>query len=372
MLVVKLADLGDLLTATPAMRALRRRFPTTEITALVTPHSAPLLAHNDALDRIMTFPKALFDQPRRLLHPSSAVRAAAQIIQLTARLRAARFDTVILLHHLTTRGGTAKYRALIGATGAPVVAGLDNGRGSFLTQRVADLGFGGRHEVEYWLEVARSVGANPHDEPLELHFTEAERAQAANEWRLHGLGARVAAIHPGSGRFSIARRWPAERFASVADALARDGLQIAIVAGPEDGDTVSAMQHAMHAAVSAIIDVPSPRRLASMLQQAVLFVGNDSGVMHMAAAVGVPVVAVFGLSNDRAWGPYPLSAHRVVRLDLPCSPCLYVGHELGTPAGCPARTCLVDLPPAAVIQAAHQLIPDSPGPRSAIPLASTS
>jgi ADP-heptose:LPS heptosyltransferase len=102
--------------------------------------------------------------------------------------------------------------------------------------------------------------------------------------------------------------------------------------------------------------IADQRALAAALRGCQLFVGNDGGVMHLAASVGVPCVAVFGLSNHRAWGPYPPVRHRVVRLDLECSPCFYPAFGLGTPHGCAARTCLMELAPISVLEAARDLL----------------
>src|SRR6266571_4477005 len=139
-LVVKLADLGDLLTATPALRALRLRFPTAQIDALVTPNSAVVLSGLDSVDSAVAFDKFVFDRQRDVL--GSLPTALA----LGRQLRAERYDALVLLHHLTTAFGVAKYAALSLASGAPIRAGLDNGRGRFLTHRAADDGFGERHE----------------------------------------------------------------------------------------------------------------------------------------------------------------------------------------------------------------------------------
>ena len=93
-----------------------------------------------------------------------------------------------------------------------------------------------------------------------------------------------------------------------------------------------------------------------MLRRCRLLVSNDSGVVHLATAVSTPVVAVFGPSNDAAWGPYPPPAHRVVRATLPCSPCFYRGTSLGTPQGCATRECLQLVTPAMVVAAAQELL----------------
>jgi len=356
-LVVKLADIGDLLTATPALRALRRRYPTAEITALVTPHTASLLTGNDAVDHTLLFPKAVFDDPRGLVRPWRAARALALGAGLAARLRREAFDAVVLLHHLATPWGTSKYRALVRASGARVRVGLDNGAGGFLTHRAQDRGFGARHEVDYWLDTVAVLGARASAPAMELHLTDQELSAADGRWSTLGLAERaVVALHPGSGAFSLAKRWPVAKFAAVGDALALDGLAVAVVAGPEEAPVEAQVQSSMAMPSVPLVGISTPRDLAAILRRCTLFVGNDSGVMHCAATMGVPVVAVFGLSNHRAWGPYPPDRHRVVRLDLPCSPCLYHGFGLGTPEGCPPRMCLNELEPNAVLAAARELL----------------
>jgi heptosyltransferase-2 len=353
-LVVKLADIGDLLTATPAVRALRMTFPDARIDALVTPQAAPVIDGNDAVDRVIQFPKALFDDPRSLIHPLRGARAVGTLAVLAARLRAGRYDTVVLLHHLVTPWGVTKYRALVSATGAPLVAGLDNGRGAFLTHRAPDLGFGERHEVDYCLDVVGAIGARHPAPRMELFLNAGEIAEARRVWDRLGLGSEdVVALHPGSGAFSLARRWAPERFAEVGDALASEGKQVAILAGPGEEALAETVRAGMRSA-GVIMRGLSIRGTAAVLQQCRLLVGNDSGVTHLAAAVQTPVVAVFGLTNHRAWGPYPPADHTVVRLDLQCSPCLYRGLDLGNRFGCPPRSCLEDLPASLVIAAARR------------------
>jgi lipopolysaccharide heptosyltransferase II len=339
-LVVKLADLGDLLTATPALRALRLSFPDARIDALVTPSSAPLLRGLDSLDGLVLFDKSTFDRPL------SALSGLPSALRLGRRLRVGRYDTLLLLHHLTTAYGTAKYAALALASGAPVRAGLDNGRGRFLTHRAVDRGFGELHEVEYWLSVAGTLGASNPGPRLEIAISPDEDARAARRWHQLGLAdRRTVILHPGSGAFSLARRWPAERYAKVADRLAREiGLSVAVLAGPAPCEETLAERvvGAMRQPGVILRAVPSPQELAALLGRSLLFVGNDSGVMHLAAAVERPIVAIFGPTNHRAWGPYPPDSVRnvVVREPLACSPCIHRAHSFGTPQGCPARTCL--------------------------------
>ena len=361
-LVVKLADLGDLLTATPAIRAIRLAHPDAHIGALITPKCIPILAGTDLVDEIIPFEKAAYDTPLQ------AGRQVPMALGLMKRLRAGNWDALALLHHMTTSFGIAKYAALCLASGAPIIAGLDNGRGWFLTARVVDDGFGARHEADYWLAVARLLGGHNPNPHYELPISDADRAWAdAQVARLASNGdisAGILAVHPGSGVFSLARRWPAERFGAVVRMLVRShGLTPVLIQGPGPDEAQLARTVIMAAGGGDVVG-PSPTlgALVAFLSKVRLFIGNESGVMHLAVAADAPVVAVIGPTNHRAWGPYPVSAprHAVVREELACSPCIHRGHALGTPQGCAARTCLDLITPTAVVTAAARILAQTP------------
>ncbi|HEY0602527.1 MAG TPA: glycosyltransferase family 9 protein [Herpetosiphonaceae bacterium] len=354
-LVVTLADLGDALLTMPALQALRQSFPAARIVALTTPVGSAAL-RDQPLDELIVFEKQCFNSPRALLQPDNLRYAA----HLWRRLRAEHFDACVILHHLTTWFGTLKYAALALASGANRRYGLDNGRGFFLTDRVHDAGFGARHQAEYWIDLVGLLGAQARQtQPL----TSTEAEQAAAEKLLGSRGQAnlpLIALHPGSGAFAPARRWSPQRFAELADTLIEDGARIVLVGGGEEADlrraVLSQMRHA-----GSVIDVGGRTalgELAAVLQRCTLFVGNDSGLAHLAGSVGTPVVAIFGPTDPRAWGPYggepwqPLDGsrngvevlhsgqHAALKANIACSPCIYRGHTLGTPQGCPDRTCL--------------------------------
>jgi heptosyltransferase-2 len=349
-LVIKLADLGDLLSITPALRALRNGLPDAHISALVTPSSASLLEGGDLVDEVIPFDKFAFD--RKL----EAYRGVPNALGLARELRSRRFDTLVLFHHLATRWGRAKYAALALASGAAQRVGLDNGTGWFLTQRVEDRGFGARHEVDYWLEVAALLGGHNETPVLELPLRDEHVEWARDYWADMDSSDPIAVIHPGSGAFSTARRWQAERFARLAQLLYdRRGLSVVALAGPAPSEIALANTVAEAVPDSRVVQAaPSPLHLAALLERAALVVGNDSGVLHLAAAVQRPIVAIFGPTNDLAWGPYPPNAlrHQVVAERLACRPCIHRGFSYGTPQGCPARTCLHLIEPEVVFEAA--------------------
>jgi ADP-heptose:LPS heptosyltransferase len=357
MLVVKLATLGDLLTITPALRALRTSFPTAHIGVLTTPASAPALRGLDTFDQVVTFDKFAFDRP------ADAARGLPYALGLAQRLRAGGWDTLLLMHHLTTRFGIAKYAALSLGSGASQRVGLDNGRGAwFLTHSAVDHGFGWRHEVDYWLEVAGVLGARRPAEPrLELCLGPDDDAWADGRWSELELRDDVALLVPGSGAFSRARRWSPSRFAAVGrELLHTRGLRPLVLSGLEMDEQQLAASVATQIGPPAKLapPAPGPQALGALVRRCRLVLANDGGVAHVATAVGTPVVTVFGPSNDRAWGPYPPDdpRHQVVRERLACAPCIHRGHEFGTPGGCPARTCLAIVEVPDVLAAAERAL----------------
>lgn len=350
-LVVKLADLGDVITSGPALRALRTTFPHARIVALVTAGTMPVLAGSPNVDGVLTFDKFAYDRPLSALHPANLLAA----LRLAWELRRQHFDTVVILHHLTMRWGALKYAALAFATGARRRVGLDNGRGWFLTHRVADGGFGARHEVEYALEVVGRLGAHTEDTRLEVPISPADAAYAREVLGPDGPRPLIA-IHPGSGGWSLARRWEPAGFAAVADALAeRYGARIVLV-GTGD-DPVDQVAGEMRTEPLHLGGRTTIGQLAAVLQNCDLFIGADSGVMHVAAAAGTPTVAIFGPTNPWAWGPWlPPERYRIVRSAPLCSPCAYTDTGLGAPQGCPERTCMRMVTVAQVVAAAETLL----------------
>lgn len=388
-LVVTLADLGDALLVIPALRSLREAEPDAHIDVLTTPIAAKVLERarnhsgNSLFDGLVVFEKHRFDYPRQLLRPASLL----YLMRLWRQLRRQRYDACLLFHHLTSWFGTFKYGALTIASGASQRYGLDNGRGFFLTHRVPDQGFGTHHQAEYWQQIIalRGAQAGLRSPPFSLSANDAHEAHNL-------LGSYIAsdaplvAVHPGSGAYAPARRWQSQRWAALSDALIKDGAQVVLLGGPEEGDLrrsmLGAMQHA-----DKVLDLGGRTtlgQLAAVLQHCDLFVGNDSGVAHLAGSVGTPVVTVFGPTDPRAWGAYvgqPWQAtqiwpngvelfqsgpHRALKAAIACSPCIYRGTGLGTPNGCPDRTCLLRIDVQQVLDLVRERLLDRRETRSRV------
>ena len=341
-LIVQLADIGDLIVSTPALDALREAHPKAHITLLTTAHAAPVVTSTNLVDEIITFDKGQFNSSRAFFKPANVRRIF--------NLRGGHYNTVVFFHHFTLKLGTAKFALIALATGAKRRLGLDNGNGWFLTERLPDEGFGAKHQAQYWLDVVGLLGAKTAPRPAII-----QKQVPSSEFRVPSEKL-VVVIHAGSGGYSTARRWDAAKFAAVADRL-HDEYDATIVLVGAKGDDSDSVKSLMKTSPTDLTGKTSLPELAGILAKSDLFIGADSGVMHVAAAAGTPIVAVFGPSNPDAWGPWtPDGKSIVVRSAPECSPCSYVGHGIGLREGCAARTCMRMVTPEAVLAAARTVL----------------
>lgn len=336
-LAIKLADLGDLLLCEPAFRSLRVAFPSARIDVLTTPQSSDLVELIGHDLRPISFPKQLFDRPWSFVSPRSLWRAAT----LAIRLRATRYERVVVLHHLTTAFGARKFAGLVALAGSSIVAGLDNGRGTFFTHRVIDPGFGSLHESRYMRDVAIAAGGADVRPSPSITIAEERDLPVV-------LPAAYAVIFPVTGQYSRAREWSKDRFAQLAQRLHSGGLT-PVVVGADDARLAARTILNIEPQAIDLTGRTSLGQLATILHGARLAIGGDTFIGHLAAAAGTPVVSIFGPSNSDAWRPAgsvdwrsssPTGSSLVVRHQLPCEPCIYTGFRLGRPQGCPDRTCL--------------------------------
>jgi len=350
--VVKRGDLGDLLLTLPALRALRDALPEATIDLLGSRVAREVLRDLNLVDQVLPLPSS---------HPH-LLRGCIDGLRLAVSLVRRGYEAAILLEHLTTPAGALRYAAALTATRARRRIGLDNGRGWFLTDRVPDAGFGTRHEADHWLSVVSRLGANP--TPRRVGLADDPAADARADAIVGAAGDRYCALHPGGGGYSVARRWPLDRFVEVGRALARDGHGLIVVGNESD------LNGALAAATGAIdLTGQTPLRvLRRVLSRAALLISSDSGIVHVGATTDVPILAIYGLTDVRAWGPYRPESWlqtrtRVVERPLPCRPCLYRGHALGFRNGCATRDCLMGIGSARVIDLARELLAGSAADR---------
>ncbi|MGJ3237457.1 MAG: WecB/TagA/CpsF family glycosyltransferase [Anaerolineae bacterium] len=343
-LLVQLADIGDLIVTIPAIIALRDAQPDAEITLLTSKQATPVI-EDSLVDDVLAFDKSGFNGTRALLNPAN--------IRRILDLRHGKYDTVVFFHHFTLKLGSIKFWLMAKASGARQVIGLDNGNAPFLTHSIPDEGFGARHQAQYWLDLVGLLDAD----------NTPQRAQIPLDGGILPItvkrGLRVI-IHAGGGAYAPARLWSVRGFATVADQL-HETLGAEIVLVGTANDHADEVAQAMHQPALNLAGKTTLTQLADVIRSADLYIGTDSGVTHLAAAIGAPVVALYGASNHEAWSPWSPSGQVAVLRSAPtCSPCMYVGHGIGAREGCPERTCMTLITPQQVIDTAQALLAGKP------------
>ncbi len=302
-LISRMKYIGDIVLTTPIIRAVRAACPDAYIAYLGEKDSVSLLLNFPGLDEIIGFD---FARP--------TVAESARVVRL---LRKRDFDLVL---DLFSNPRTALLSFL---SGARVRVGLERkGRGQLYTIRVPGDG-AVRTAVEFHQQFIRAAGIPPVPGPTEIVLTESEKQDAAEFLRgcLKGNARHpLVGIHPGATW--PAKRWLPERFAALADALTTDlGAQVIVTSGPHDtGAVESVVAAAAHP--PTVLPVVGLRKLAAVISLCDVFVSNDAGPMHIAAAVGTPTIGLFGPGQEEIWFPYDSAdGHIALRKDVPCHPC---------------------------------------------------
>lgn len=300
-LIIKPSSLGDIIHALPVLPLLRKGHPEARLSWLVKEEWAEVLKGNPYLDEVISAPFSV-----------------QGFLTLIPSLRKRRFDLVIDLQGLF-RTGCVSY-----LTGAPTRIGFENAReGSplFYTMRVPvpdeDI-----HAVDRYLLVTQAIGLEGTAEafPLGPLLGDGESFVRGFFTQHHiADGTTVIAVHP-SARWPT-KRWPAERFAALVDVLnRRERTVVVFIGSSDDCGVVNKITSCMTTTPLSSAGQTSLSQVAALLKKADLLLTNDSGPMHIAAAVGTPVVALFGPTDPRRTGPYG-KGHTVLKKDLFCSPC---------------------------------------------------
>jgi len=308
-LIVRTDRIGDLLLSTPAIKAVRDSYPNAHIAVMVRPYVEDIVEGNPYLDEVI-----LYDKDNR--H-----RGFLGSINFIFELRRKKFDLAIILHP-TNRSNLIPFLA-----GIPERAGYDRKLGFLLTKRLSDTKhLGEKHEIEYNLDLLRAIGIVAKDRALYMPIKSEYGRVIDRFMALNDLGSRdvIVAVHPGASCPS--KRWPAYRFGRVADELMdKHNVKIVIIGGPSDVKTVKEVQTGMLRSPIVLSEEHSLGEVAALLKKCRLLISNDSGPVHIAVAVGTPVVSIFGrldpgLSPQR-WGPVG-PCDIVLHKDVGCKECL--------------------------------------------------
>jgi len=277
--------MGDCLLLTGPVRALKAQFPKFRITILVEPQFADCFDANPDVDEVLTAPHKL---------------------SFASRLLVRRFDAIVNLH-----GGPTSLLYSCLAWGKRV--GVEHYKVAALYHGVVPRPAPDTHTVESTMALMGWLGLES-DEPPKLRYELHPKEAARMQQKLRGRP--YAVIHPGA--VLETKRWSAPQYGELARRLAARGFTIVLTAGAGEQAWVSETAREVEGTVILLgLSIPE---LAELIRGARLYIGNDSGPMHLAAAVGTPIIAIWGSSDSRRWRPWNVE-HRVVQNPFECNPC---------------------------------------------------
>jgi heptosyltransferase II len=299
--------IGDAVMSEPALSAIRQAFPKADITLLVKPAIAELFQQHPAIDHLLIYE-----------HRGRHARLSGKWA-LGSELRRGRFDVAILLQN-------AFEAALLSfLAGIPRRYGYGTDGRAFLLSDAITVPHRTAlaHQTQYYLDLLRPLGITPSPAAPRLFVSDSEDERMRQRLTEAGIQAteRLIGINPGS-TYGSAKRWLPERFAHAADRVVEQfGGRVAIVGAAGEEALGEAIAEKMHSKPVLLSGRTSIRELMSIIKRCRLFITNDTGPMHIAAAFDVPVVAIFGPTDFRTTSPFG-EAHQIVRQPVECSPCL--------------------------------------------------
>ncbi len=303
-LVVRLRSIGDTVLTTPSLIALRRFLPEARIDILLEDWVAPVLEGFDAVDNILTIGKD-----------------AKSRIKIARQIRKNKYDVVFNLH-----GGTTS-TFFVRASGAKHRVGFANYRYSFLYNHLlsSPLDFWKQeftHSAEQQLALLGFVGVPVEDKPKSLLKVTKSAENSIKEKlaksQIPNPKSQIALLHPVAA-FDT-KQWATENFARVAEFLQKRGLPSVAIATKKEREVLDNLKQISSVPILTFDDLTLPE-ITALAEQAKIFIGNDSGIAHIAAAVNTPGVVIFGSSNINHWRPWTDARHEIVYEKMPCQPC---------------------------------------------------
>jgi predicted lipopolysaccharide heptosyltransferase III len=337
-LIVRLRSIGDTVLATPSLFALKRFLPHARVDILLEDWVAPLLSGFPHVDNIITLERK---------NSASRFRVARQ-------LRANRYDVVYNLH-----GGTTA-TLLTRATGAKHRVGYQTYQYARLHNELSPSsselwGRDKTHSVEQQLALLGWTGVPVSDgPPTELAVTAEASANINARLQAAGLAdKKFVVIHPAAA--FATKQWSADKFGQVAEQLRGQGLPAIAITTANEKIIIDELNSQATPRATAFTDLTLPE-ITALLARARLFVGNDSGIAHIAAAVGAPSVVIFGSSNTAHWRPWARSAAEIVHEEMECQPCHgYFCEKFEEPE------CIKRVPVERVMAAVERVLRESAG-----------
>ncbi|HTP81226.1 MAG TPA: putative lipopolysaccharide heptosyltransferase III [Bacteroidota bacterium] len=310
-IVIQTAFIGDVILTLPLIQILRKKFPSARLDVVVVPRAANLLDHHPAVSNIVPYDKR------------GRQRGLGGFMEMVRRLRAERYDLALVPHR------SLRSAALARASKVPVCIGFRTSVGRMLMTATVPY-LAGVHEVERNMALLKPLGIDVAVRELPTLYPSAADEARVDAWLtaiMPGIEGALIGVAPGT--IWNTKRWPKERFALVAQALAAQGNRVVLIGGPEDaslaGEIASTVNDRRVATAAGALTLLESAALIRRCQQ---LITNDSAPMHMAVAMRTPVIALFGATVP-AFGFAPYGEHDTVveTNGLSCRPCSIHGGD---------------------------------------------
>jgi heptosyltransferase-1 len=346
-LIVKLSAIGDVIHTLPSLAALRRCYPQAHISWVVEESASDLLADHPMLDRVLVSRRKSW--VRNLREGRDRAAALHEIGGFLRTLRDRPYDLVIDFH------GLFKSAVLVFLSRGKRRLGYDSlqeGSGLVLSEKIPeDMG---KHAVDRYLDFPRHLGCDTSrpEFPIALQAAHFKRIEALLAGKKIDTGAGFVAVSPVA--YWETKLWDEVKFAAICDRIVREiGLPVVFTGESPEGP-ISRIRSLMEAPSASAAGETSLRELAALYKKAAVLLTTDSGPMHLAAAVGTPVVALFGPTSPGRTGPYG-EGHVVIRKDMDCSPCFR--------KSCETMECMKTISVEEVFQAVRGKVENGRGTR---------
>jgi len=300
--------IGDTVMMIPSLMAIKKTFPHAQITVLAKPWVIPLLDNHPSVDKTIIFNKC-----------DSVFTSLKELVRIISWARSERFDLAVLFQNAFE----AAFLAYIGKVRYRIGYNTD-GRGFLLTHKVVrDSEMPLVHQVEYFLGLIKAMDWHVEEREPILYVNDTDRRSGS--LMLSSMGIEdtsfIFGINPGA-EYGSAKRWPKERFAVIGDwAAKRWNAKVVIFGSFSESEIAAKISHLMHTNPVNLCGKTTLGQAMALIKRCNFFLTNDSGLMHVAAAFNIPMVAIFGPTDHVVTSPVDRNA-RIVRNSVDCSPCL--------------------------------------------------
>jgi heptosyltransferase II len=351
-LIVNTFGIGDVLFTTPLIRNIKENQPDCFLGFVCNQRAAGVLANNPYLDKVWIYEKDHY----RDLAKISRLKCLKEFLGFLSQIRKDRFDLVL---DLSLSGQVGFFTWLAGIKKR--VGFNYKNRGWLLTDKLPITGYTGKHVVEFYAGLLKSLNFNIHSLNLEIFLTPMEKKWAEDFLKDKGVNEKdsLIAIVPGGGaswgREAAIKHWPAEKFAEIADkCIEKFKAKIIILGDYQDASVCNRVYAAAGPRAIQACGSTDIRQFAALLNRSTLAVTNDGGPLHVAVAAGTKTVSLFGPVDEKVYGPFPYDPrrHRVVKKELHCRPC----YQRFRMPECAKRVCLGNINTTEVLKTIEELI----------------